>query len=478
MNAPARPGSAASDSSLTIPPRIHLEPDPRDWPALVRDQFGRLDDRARQFRRELGLPDDRPIVMSGHQLTFWHAGILAKYFAAVACATRTGSPAPGAPPATTAWLWVDEDEHDYSTIRVPSRTPEDKLVEVNWAITEMPADGLPVAACSAFQPRNLDAVHPNLPPSIAIGVSRIFTSLRAHQSAASAAHQIAASLSDLVAPFGTLEHQLFATSISRTALFAELVRRMIADPLGCARAYNAAAATVPEARIVPLRLDHPRGVELPLWRLEPNRPRARVYSNDLPPLLATPASRGNGPPHLAPRALLITGLLRLAGCDLFIHGVGGYRYDTITEQWFLTWLGHELAPKAAATADLFLPLSAPNTAEADVARAFWRAHSAEHNPAVLNDASAAVQKQSHLAAIAAERAAGRSPLVAYQQMHADLNAYRSRHAGELRDLHERADSLQDALAESLLAGDRTWAFPFHDDRSLLTLRDAIAAAMK
>ena len=43
---------------------------------------------ARTFRSALGLPDDRAVVMTGHQPVFWHAGILAKYFAAEALADR------------------------------------------------------------------------------------------------------------------------------------------------------------------------------------------------------------------------------------------------------------------------------------------------------------------------------------------------------------------------------------------------------
>ena len=41
---------------------------------------------ARAFREQLGLPTDRPIVMSGHQAQIWHPGILSKYLAAIGLA--------------------------------------------------------------------------------------------------------------------------------------------------------------------------------------------------------------------------------------------------------------------------------------------------------------------------------------------------------------------------------------------------------
>ena len=39
----------------------------------------------------------------------------------------------------------------------------------------------------------------------------------------------------------------------------------------------------------------------------------------------------------------MTGLMRLAGCDLFIHGTGGGAYDLVTEEWLGSWMGWTLA---------------------------------------------------------------------------------------------------------------------------------------
>ena len=56
---------------------------------------------------------------------------------------------------------------------------------------------------------------------------------------------------------------------------------------------------------------------------------------------------------LMPRALLLTALVRLGMCDLFIHGTGGLIYDRVTEQWFADWLGQaegSIAPMIGVTA--------------------------------------------------------------------------------------------------------------------------------
>lgn len=239
------------------------------------------------------------------------------------------------------------------------------------------------------------------------------------------------------------------------------------EPERCVRAYNEAVASVPHARLAPLHLDHPRGIELPLWSLPGSGgSRARVYAATLD---------AADPGALAPRAILMTGLLRLAGCDLFIHGTGGRAYEAVTERWFRDWLGVTLAPMAVATADLRLPLEAPCVTDADVARARWEAHRALHDPGILGDESAAGAKRAMIESIRAARAAGRDPLPFYREMHAELRTYREAHAAALGGLARRADRLEDDRLEAAIAADRTWPFPFHADAALCALADAIGA---
>lgn len=436
--------------------RVTLDPAPASWPSRAAEHFTTLSPEARAFRAELGLPTDRPIIMAGHQLTIWHAGILAKLTAI----TETARPAN----AASAWLWVDQDEHEFSTIRVPIRARDSRLRAATWTIADAPAEGLAVASCPAFKPRRFDAGTPAL-PSVRDGIDRIHSALNSHTSESNAARQIAAAVNDLLDPPARAEHALFATLLARTALVSKLVARMANDPAACVRSYNAAVRAHPEAHLTPLNEQHASGVELPLWVIEPNRTRTRVYATTL--ARTSTAS-------LAPRAIFMTGLLRLAGCDLFIHGTGGRHYESATEQWFKGWLGVTLAPMAVATADVPLPLDAPHVTPADVAAAHWSAHRAEHDPRRLRDDRAAAEKHRFIDQITAAKLAHTDPLPHYRAMHAALADYRARHAAELSALHLRAGELRAANEDAALAAERTWAFPFHDAPSLGTLRQQIA----
>jgi len=59
---------------------------------------------------------------------------------------------------------------------------------------------------------------------------------------------------------------------------------------------------------------------------------------------------------IRPRALTTTLFLRLAIADLFLHGIGGGKYDQITDMIIERWCGIEPPPFAVATATLHLPI--------------------------------------------------------------------------------------------------------------------------
>jgi len=59
---------------------------------------------------------------------------------------------------------------------------------------------------------------------------------------------------------------------------------------------------------------------------------------------------------IRPRALTSTLFMRLAISDLFLHGIGGGKYDQITDLIIERWCGIEPSAFAVATATLFLPI--------------------------------------------------------------------------------------------------------------------------
>lgn len=443
--------------SVVTPPDAALVIDPpgRDWPALLaRRREHRL---TASLREQLGLPIGVPVIMVGHQPAFWHAGILAKYLAAHAAARRLG--------ASPAWLVVDHDEIGPVEVRCPIL--RDGRVRVARAVLAEPG---PAETPAHLRPPIADLspldqlAREQTDPALAAGLRRIADALRDAREASSLAEQVADALETLVEPLIPRAPAIFASSLSRTDAFAELVDRMYADPHRCARAYNAACAAHPDAGVRPLTLS-PERVELPLWLIRPGMPRRRVFAGSQRPHLET----------LAPRALLMTGLLRLAGCDLFIHGQGGLAYDRVTTRWFAEWLGEDaLAATPMVTATLRLRLEGATPIDPGQARrARWLAHAARHNPVLLDDVAAA-EKSRLLDLIAQAPRRSTTRRDAYRRLHDLLDTYRLRRQADLSDLDRHAADLTRRARDSAALLDRTYPFPLHPPAALAALRDAIA----
>lgn len=82
---------------------------------------------------------------------------------------------------------------------------------------------------------------------------------------------------------------------------------------------------------------------------------------------------------IRPRALTLTAFTRLCLADLFVHGIGGARYDRVTDAVIREYFGVEPPRYAVATATLHLPLTAVDTA-AQVERLRRRLLELQHNP--------------------------------------------------------------------------------------------------
>lgn len=498
MTAPVPPLSAEDRCELIA------EPDPMKWGSMVADFVSARPAWAAEFRRELGLPVDTPIVLSGHQAQFWHPGILSKWFATVAAARSVRG--------TAAWIVVDQDVNDASVVRLPVRRAmrddggdaaltSGRLRVESWRLGSVPSVGAADVPTGRRPPIG-DVAVPVLgageswaTPGVESGVEAIRTAMNRHAEASSLARQVAAAAAHLLtdlepdragasgAPLegdiGTGPRLLWATAVSRTRLFASIIERIRFDPQACVRAYNAAVRAHPRERIQPLEAG-----EVPLWVIGDETvggaARRRATVNDL----SRPAS------ELAPRALLMTGLLRYAACDLFIHGTGGgggghghAGYDRITERWFAGWRAapgdppFRLAPSVVTTATLRLRLPGSGPGPDELRRAQWLAHRAMHEPAVLGDNTAASEKRAMVERIRSLKRAGGDAKPIYREMHELLRRVRGARSGDLERLRAVADSAARRLGDAQIASDRTWAFPLYGADRLLVLRGEVERAV-
>ena len=458
-----------------MPDRLLIAPPAADWlPPLRAAGAPMLSPDAQRFRTQLGLPIDRPIILSGHQAAIWHPGILAKYLLAHEVASSLN--------ACATWLVVDTDAEDFTTLNTPARDSRAGLVRravrmASQPIAQQINAGVPPASIAPFDVPPLTPPDKTI-PSIVSALSAISITLsHARLTATCAADQIARATLALIEPIAPRCAVIFASRVGSTDLFQRIALDMARNPERWATGYNDSLAAAPHAQLAPLRIASGGVIELPLWHLPGvNQPRQRVYASQLPALLRDGAA-------IAPRALLLTGLLRAAACELFIHGVGGAGtdglsgYDAATTRW-MTSMSLSLAPTISCTATLTLPLlDGPRTTPDQLAHLRWRAHAARHNPALVLDALGAQHKLVALHTI--QHAA--TPLdrrAAFTALHHELASHQQRAAHALSDLNVKADAAAARLQQQLVADDRTFPFPLHKHDALLALRAEIAAQVR
>jgi hypothetical protein len=413
-----------------------------------------LHETAELSRRQLGLPIDCSLIATGHQAEFWHPGILAKFILAdVLARDRRGA---------AIHLVVDQDTNEFATLDVPVRRPDGALGVMRHALTQAKPEAS-VGEHEAFEPRPLPAGWTPASADVEHGASAIIETLKAHRRSASAAEQIARSLQNLMAPYARVPHVIYASELLQSEVGGFLLERIEANPWACATRYNEAVTAVPGSGN-PLNVRDDR-VEVPMWRIGPAGERLRAWDDDI-------ARAREGVVKLRPRALLLTGLMRLALCDLFIHGLGGRQYDLATERWFRGWLHVDLQPMAAATATLTLPigraLEAPVGLGAAIAarRRVW--HDAEPGPSRPGPI-----KTELLRAVEAEARRSLARRAAFRRMHEGLAQLRVRASDELATLDMNVEAARRQYREAPIVNRRTWAFPLYPTSSLQALRERI-----
>ena len=342
---------------------------------------------------------DAPLIVTGHQCQFFHGGILIKYLLANHLAAAAGGFALN--------LAVDNDAAKSAQLRLPvshdgalavASLPIAPLLPEH-ATEQQPA---PTASDLALFESQLQ----QLPLALDL-TDRLSTIL-------ATLHQAAASAESLGEFFALLNNRLIASldrpyydiTVSRmcateafTAFLADMLQRH-----DQARSAYAQALTAYRRRhhirnhIHPMAdlagSDHGGSQEMPFWLFRPSGPRAGLFlrrtaaafllGDGHDELLELPLGLLDDPAALQarlsaagllirPKALTLTAFARLFLADYFIHGIGGARYDQVTDDFIRRFYRCDPPAFAAASATLYLPFEPmPTPAQLTAERAALR----------------------------------------------------------------------------------------------------------
>ena len=363
-------------------------------------------DAAEGFSAGLGVPIDIGgdpeglMVMTGHQPELYHPGIWVKDFLLQRLADETG--------AVALDIVVDSDGFDRVELRTPCFTSG--VGRCAAILAQSSQDGC-FACTEPPEPAELDAFrasgHEALSTLPAPALARHFDTFCDALSSACAEQDDLASAITVArrryeAPAGTTYLELPLTLHVRTASFGRFVTHLALDAARFASAYNTELAAFRErtgtrskAQPFPDLASQGDLVELPLWLIADGRRRSVWARVGAAPALVVDGEvaveLGTDPGGafealmaaeltIAPKALALTMFERVFVSDLFIHGVGGGRYDQVTDGVIERFFGIEPPRFVIASMTLYLPLGAHEVSDEEVAALEQRLNRLAHNP--------------------------------------------------------------------------------------------------
>ena len=332
-----------------------------------------------------GDPHSGLIIATGHQPVLPHPGIWLKNHLAWRLAQATG--------ASSVNFIVDNDTVDLGTIKVPAGQDGGVTVVAvpfidcprGVAAEEVMARG--DAAAALAETARLAAT--------ALGDTLADTFAATAEPSASLVEFVSRPRRRIEESFGLHNLELPVSRLCRTNAFLTFAAHIIAHADRFAAVYNDAldrhrakhGITNP---VEPTpNLHRAAGeVELPFWvwrRGERRRPMrvspagqgwalrdgnaeyAELSPDSAPARAAERLSEKNSRLKVRPRALAMTMFFRLFCCDMFIHGMGGARYERVNDAIIREFFGVEPPDYAAASATLLVKPKTPLPSPEDVA---------------------------------------------------------------------------------------------------------------
>ena len=421
------------------------------------------------------------IVMSGHQPALFHPGVWFKNFALDHLARRLN--------ATPLNLVVDNDICGVTSIKAPQMNHDS--ARYSWIEIDSPGDNIPY---EARRIRDWDVVRgfpQRVEQAMAGWVANplarpLWKHLEPGLHADRLGHSLAAARHRLEGEAGLQSLELPISLVSQTGSFAKFAGELLFRIESFQETYHTHLANYRREHRIRSR-SHPvpelnrqaDWFEAPFWIWHAQQPTRRGLFVRLTPQtielsdrrqLLVCLDRKNFVAEflelpqqeicLRPRALITTLFSRLLASDLFLHGIGGAKYDQLTDAIALEFFGLAPPPFATLTATMKLPLAAPDVVPSDLTRLQvhkreLRYHPEVHLQAPTREADAiANEKQRWIAAT--------PPTVTPRDRHDGIELANQNLqpwvAEQSRELEQSLAELKQKLKSSQILGSREYSF--------------------
>ncbi len=483
-----------------------------------------------------------PVIMTGHQPSFIHAGVWAKGAAVVRIAQQLDgvgeyliADTDEARDLTVQWPYLEQGFCKTGTAIAPALPPVwtyeqlPSLPDTQWGaffgeVCWQPA-GDTVSVLAAFGEAFVQTETHDREWSEGTGDTSTETDFKSngtdYTSRWIAGMMAVDQLLAIQTPRFVSTSSLFTGQTPKHGLPAAVfVAHLLINAAEFHHVYNDALATYRRRRgirgnqhpIPDLAADGGR-IELPLWLTRDNQPRQRltlfssspdaielwaegkkaeaVCTIDRGRIVSNPAetlSRALGPWRLRPRALTLTLYARLFLCDLFIHGIGGAKYDQITDDIIRGFFRVQPPEYVCVSATCRLSLPMHDVTDADREAYLRQLRDIRYNPqrymaekrlsepvkALLGHRQTAIDDSRRLRLEEPRNSAARQ--AAFRRIREVNHRVLRLNPNLLEQTRQGLVNVERQLAHNRVAASREWFFAMHPLDALRSLCDSISFA--
>lgn len=443
--------------------------------------------------RDIQFDDDSrrqaPLVLSGHQPQLFHPGVWFKNFALATCWNL---------PAVALNIIIDNDICLRPSIRVPRGSVENPQIEVfsyDSSVTGLPFEERRVrdeqVFCS-FGERVTEAIQPLVPEPLLrklwpLARKRFKETDNLGLCVSQARHKMEEQWN-----LNTLELPL--SKICQTPAFRVFTihllshcERLRADYNGALAEYRRVNRIRSRSHPVPELIAEDGYFETPFWIWTNDQPvRRRLFArldgtglrvtdrNGIVEEIAAASADVSSPVErlaelevkrgikIRPRALTTTMFGRFVLSDMFFHGIGGAKYDQLTDEIIRRFFSCEPPAFLTITATVHLPLELPSITEEDVRTAAQNVRESKYHPEKFidnaensNEVAALLQEKKYWVGQSLPRGQRGSRHRAIERINGSLRRMISDRREKLIKTH---DELRETLRRKSILASREFSF--------------------